>query len=177
VIGVPAAGEHGVQLLPGFLPGQQAVHRVGGDALGGMDGGGVAESGRGLNVVGGKSDGELAAGVPDREVTALADAGDGPAVAVLNPVGGGESESAVVAAGNDHIADTGPVSIGQSHLPSDRGVIKTMRPGAAVEFGDELAGGASMIVSIPADRSRTQAVNASSVVVAMSPTWTRSWSS
>jgi transposase-like protein len=33
---VPAAGEHGVQLLPGFLPGQQAVHGVGGDALGGV---------------------------------------------------------------------------------------------------------------------------------------------
>jgi hypothetical protein len=34
VVGVPAAGEHGVQLLPGFPPGQQAVHRVGGDTLG-----------------------------------------------------------------------------------------------------------------------------------------------
>jgi len=37
VVSVPAAGEHGVQLLSGFLPSQQAVHRVGGDALGGMD--------------------------------------------------------------------------------------------------------------------------------------------
>jgi hypothetical protein len=46
VVGVPAAGEHGVQLLSGFLPGQQAVHGVGGDALGGVDGGGVAETGR-----------------------------------------------------------------------------------------------------------------------------------
>ncbi len=34
VVGVPAAGQHGVQLLPGLLPGQQAVHGVGGDALG-----------------------------------------------------------------------------------------------------------------------------------------------
>ena len=47
VVGVPAAGEHGVQLLPGLMPGQQAVHGVGGDALGRMDGGGVAETGRG----------------------------------------------------------------------------------------------------------------------------------
>ena len=68
VVGVPAAGEHGVQLLPGLLPGQQAVHGVGGDALGGMDGGGVAESGRGANIVDGQPDGELAAGVPDGQV-------------------------------------------------------------------------------------------------------------
>ena len=45
VVGVPAAGEHGVQLLSGLQPGQQAVHGVGGDALGAVDGGGVTESG------------------------------------------------------------------------------------------------------------------------------------
>jgi hypothetical protein len=45
VVGVPAAAEHGVQLLSGFLPGQQTVRGVGGDALSGMDGGGVTESG------------------------------------------------------------------------------------------------------------------------------------
>ena len=44
VVGGPSAGEHGVQLLPGFLPGDQAVHGVGGDALGGMDGGRIARS-------------------------------------------------------------------------------------------------------------------------------------
>ena len=44
VVGVPAAGQHGVQLLPGFLAGEQAVHGVGGDALGGVNGGGVAET-------------------------------------------------------------------------------------------------------------------------------------
>ena len=78
VVGDPSAGEHGVQLLAGFLPSSEPVHGVGGDALGGVDGGGVAESGRGLNVVGGESCGEVAAVVPDREVTATADAGDGP---------------------------------------------------------------------------------------------------
>ena len=87
VVGVPAAGEHGVQLLPGFLPGQEAVHCVGGDALGGMDGGGIAETGRGAHIVNGQPDGQLAAVVPDCEVTAPADAGDGPPVAVLDPVG------------------------------------------------------------------------------------------
>ena len=68
VVGGPAAGEHGVQLLAGLLPGEQAVHGVGGDALGGVDGGGVAETGRGADVVGGQPDGEVAAVVPDGQV-------------------------------------------------------------------------------------------------------------
>ena len=80
-------------------PVDEAVHGVGGDALGGMDGGGIAETGRGAHIVSGEPDGELAAVVPDGEVTVPADAGDGPAVAVLHPVGGGEAESAVVACG------------------------------------------------------------------------------
>jgi hypothetical protein len=45
VVGGPSAGQHRVQLLSGFLPGQQSVHGVGGDALGAVDGGGVTESG------------------------------------------------------------------------------------------------------------------------------------
>ena len=40
------------------------------DALGRMDGGGVAETGRGAHIVNRQPDGELAAVVPDREVTA-----------------------------------------------------------------------------------------------------------
>ena len=99
VVGVPAAGEHRVQLLPRLLPGQQAVHGVGGDALGAVDGGGVAEAGRGRDVIRGELALELAAAVPDGELTAAVDVGDGPAVAVLDPVGGRESESAVVACG------------------------------------------------------------------------------
>ena len=79
--------------------------------------------------------------MPDGQVTAPADAGDGPAVAVLDPVGGGESESAVVAAGDDHISDTGLVPVGQPHLRPGRGAVEAMIAGAAVEFGDELAGG------------------------------------
>jgi hypothetical protein len=72
---------------------------VGGDALGGVDGGGVAETGRGAHIAKGQPDGEVAAVVPDGEVTAPADAGDGPPVAVLDPVGGAESELAVVCCG------------------------------------------------------------------------------
>ena len=87
VVSVPAAGEHGVQLLPGLLPGQQAVHGVGGDALRGVDGGGIAETGRGPAHSQRQPDGQLAA-VCRTVRSPLADAGDGPAVAVLDPVGG-----------------------------------------------------------------------------------------
>ena len=66
VVGVPAAGEHRVELLPGLLPGDQAVHGVGGDALGGVDGGGVAELGRGADVVGGQPDGAAGCGCAAR---------------------------------------------------------------------------------------------------------------
>jgi hypothetical protein len=92
------------------------VHGVGGDALGGVDGGGIAEACRLADIVGGQPDDEVAAGVPHREPAVVARCGDGPAVAILDPVGGGESESAVVAAGDDHISDTGPVAVGQRHL-------------------------------------------------------------
>ena len=129
VISGPAAGEHGVQLLAGLLPRGEAVHRVSRHALGGMDGAGVAETGRGLDVVGGESDGEPAAVVPDSQLTVPTDMGDGPAIAVLNPVGGGQPESSVVSAGDDHISEARRISVGQRHLRSGRGVIKTMRPG------------------------------------------------
>jgi hypothetical protein len=100
--------------------------------------------------------GRLDTVVPHRQVTAPPDAGDGPPVAVFDPVGCNESESTVVAARDDHIFDTGPVSVCQRHLKSGREVIKTMRPGAAVEFASRSRVGAIMIASSPAARSETQ---------------------
>src|SRR5215218_8737243 len=66
---------------------------------------------------------------------------DNPTVTVLDPVGWCEAESAVVAAGDDHIADTGPVPVGQGHFGYCRRVIETMRAGAGIQFGDEVPGG------------------------------------
>ena len=106
-----------------------------------MDGGGIAETGRGAHIVNRQPDGQLAAVVPDREVTAPADAGDGPPVAVLDPVGGGEAESAVVAAGDDHISDAGLVPVGQPHHRIRHIPVEAVVSGATVEFGDKLAGG------------------------------------
>ena len=47
-----------------------------------------------------------------------------------------------LAAGDDHISDTGLVPVGQTHLPAAaRVLVEAMVAGAAVEFGDQLAGG------------------------------------
>jgi hypothetical protein len=56
-----------------------------------MDGGGIAQTGRLAHIIDRQPDGQLAAAVPDREVTAPADTGDGPPVAVLDPVVGPEA--------------------------------------------------------------------------------------
>ena len=64
-----------------------------------------------------------------------------PPVAVSDPVGGGESESAVVAAGNDHISDTGLVAVGQTHLRRGWGVVEAMITGSSIHVGDKLPGG------------------------------------
>jgi hypothetical protein len=111
VIFGPTADEHRVQLLPAFLSGNQALHGVGGDALGGVDGGGVAETGWGLNIVGWQPDGAVTSVVSNGQVAVLADMDDGPTVSVFDPVVGSEAESAVVGAGDDHVADTGLVPI------------------------------------------------------------------
>ena len=44
-------------------------------------------------------------------------------------------------AGDDHVADTGLVSVGQTHFLPGRDVAEAMITGAAVELSDELAGG------------------------------------
>ena len=67
--------------------------------------------------------------------------GDGPAVSVFDPVVGGEAESAVVGAGDDHVADTGLVPIRQAHFAAGRVTAEAMITGLSVEFGDKLSGG------------------------------------
>ena len=57
VVRDPAPGQHGVQLLPGFLAGDQAVHGVGGDPLRGVHGGGVAQLDRLGDIAGRQIDG------------------------------------------------------------------------------------------------------------------------
>ena len=82
-----------------------------------------------------------AAVVSDFQVAVSADFGDGPAVTVLDPVGGGQPEPSVVRAGDDHISDARRIAVGQPHLGRGWGVVEAMITGATVEFGDKLAGG------------------------------------
>ena len=117
------------------------MHGVGGDALGGMDGGGVAETGRIADVVGGQPDPEPAAVMSDSQVAVPTDVIDGPAVAVLDPVGGGEAKPPVVAAGDDHVPGTGLIPIRQPHHRIRHVPVEAVVSGAAVQFGDQIAGG------------------------------------
>jgi len=50
-------------------------------------------------------------------------------------------ESAIVAAGDDHIPDTGLIAVAQTHLRRGCGVVEAMITGSTVELGDKLAGG------------------------------------
>ncbi len=70
VIRRAAAGHHGVELLPGFLPGGHAVHGVDRHPLGAVHGGGVAEFDTGGHVVVGQGDQPSGACVFDLQVPA-----------------------------------------------------------------------------------------------------------
>ena len=123
VVGDPAPGQHGVQLLPGLLAGDQAVHGVGGDPLRGVHGGGVAQ----LNRLAARS--WRAAGRCGRcgwcrtvRSPLPADLEDGPPVAVLHPIGGGQAEGSVVGSGDHLFADAGRVAVGQHRHPNGFGL-------------------------------------------------------
>ena len=72
VVRDPAAGQHGVELLPGLLTGGEAVHGVDRESLRGVHGGGVAELGGGLYVSGGESDPVPVAQMLDVKIAAAA---------------------------------------------------------------------------------------------------------
>src|SRR5512133_2832076 len=111
VVGDLAAGQHGVQVLPGLVSGGEAVHGVYRDSLRGVHGGGVTQLRRGLYVGGWQSHSVSVATMLDVKITTGVDGDYGPAVAVFDPVGRCQPELAVVAAGNDQLADAGPVPI------------------------------------------------------------------
>ena len=116
------------------------MHGVGRDALGGVDRAGIAETRGVVDVAGGQPDGEPAAVMSDRKVTARADAGDGPAVAVFDPVGGGEAESPVVAAGDNHIPSAGLVPVRQPDHRIRHVAVEAVVSGSPVQLGHLIAG-------------------------------------
>src|SRR5215211_4344441 len=83
----------------------------------------------------------MAAVVSDDQVAVATYSSDDPAVSVFDPVIGREAESAVVGAGDDHIADTRLVLIRQAHRATSRVTAAAMITGLSVEFGDKPSGG------------------------------------
>lgn len=104
-----------------------------------MDRGGVAELDVRGDVLGGQHRGEAGVAVPHGQVAGV-DAGDGPAVAVLDPVGSTDAESAVVASGEYDVSDRGVRAVGQSHLIRGDRVGKAGGAGSLVELAHEVAG-------------------------------------
>jgi hypothetical protein len=138
-----------------------------------MHGCGVAELHRGLDIAAGQRDGAAVSCVPHPQTAGSGQVDDGPAVAVLDPVGCGETKPPVVPAGNDQIADARRIAVGQHDLPTGSAAGEAVILGALVEPADQLPGGASMTASRPRLRSASQALKTASRVVAGSPTWTR----
>src|SRR5829696_2654401 len=115
VVRGPAAADHGVELFAGHQVVDEAVGGVGGDSLGGVDGGGVAELDRLPHIVPGQGDRLAGAAVEGADAAVGGEGGDGPPVAVADPVPAG-GEAAVVAAGDDQVIDTGAVPVRQVDL-------------------------------------------------------------
>ena len=81
--------------------------------------------------------------VLDVQCAAGSDPGHPPPVAVLDPVGGGDDKTALVSAGDDHVAGTGRVPIGQGGFGPYWGPVgkEPVVAGAGVQDGDQVAGG------------------------------------
>jgi hypothetical protein len=112
VVGVPATGQHRKELLPRFPASEHPVHGVGRYALGTVNCGRVAETYGRPDIIGGQSADELTRKwrpVMSSRVLILVTVHRSPFL--TKSVGGG-AESAVVGAGDDHVADRGLVSIG-----------------------------------------------------------------
>ena len=142
VVAVPAAGDRDVEQLAVLGAGDDGVADVGGDALGGVHGGGVAERDVLGGVLAGQGDPPAGGQVGDPQRPVHLDGGDPPAVAVLHPVGAADRKAAVVAAGDDQVPGAGPGAVGELHLGTGGAVGgEPVGAGAGVELRDQLAGG------------------------------------
>jgi hypothetical protein len=112
---------------------------VGGDALGGVDGGGVAEFDRLSHIHTGKGDGSAGAAVDGADPAVGGEARDGPPVTVADPPCAA-GKPAVIAASDDQVASTCLVPVREFNQPG-RGVAgEPGTSGAVVEVGDLAAG-------------------------------------
>ncbi len=133
----PAAGEHRVEHLAVLGAADDPVDDIGGDALGGVDGGGVAELDMLGHVRRGQDRVQPRGRVPHRQGAVGPDVGDDPAVAVLHPVGATHPEPSVVAATDHHVPTMRRTAIGET----DRRARDTARClSAKVQLTHQLAG-------------------------------------
>ena len=150
VVAAAAAGHGDVEQLAGFLAGGHGVAGVGGDALSGVDGGGVAQLDVVGDVGGGQCDVSLRPQVGHLQRAGFEHGVDGPAVAVLDPVGGGDGDGAVVLAADDRVPGRAGQPVGELHGGLAGGVDgdavgrrfgESVGACAGVQLGDEVAGG------------------------------------
>src|SRR4051812_31794038 len=96
VVGSAAAAQHRVEELPRLGAGGDPVHRVGGDSLGGVHRGGVAELGGFGDVAGRQGNDAAATRVTYLQRASVDDMQNGPAVTVFNPIGTTDADPPVV---------------------------------------------------------------------------------
>ena len=161
------AGEHRVEQLPVLRAGDDAVDDVGGDALGGVHRGGVAELDVGGDVVRGQRRVEPRGEVSHGQAAVRAHSLDLPAVAVLDPVRAAHAEPSIVAAADHHVVD-----VGRAAIRERRGCPAGPRAAWARRFSSRTSSrvGASIRQSRPPARSRCHASNTSSTEPSTSPT-------
>ena len=171
VVGGPAAGEGHVEEPAVLTAREDGVGGVDGDALGAVDGGGVAElEVAAREVVAGQVDGPPQLLVPEPGGSIGVDLLDGPPVSVLDPVGGTEPDGAQVPAGDDGVAGARcgrrPAARAPVRLAGRRGAVAS-RWARARMFNSATSSrvGASRMVSRPASRSLTQASKARSAAL------------
>ncbi len=116
VVSGASAGGGDVGGLAGGAGGEQGVGAGDGHALGAVDGGGVAEFAVLFQVVGGQGEAAAVLGVADDGVAGGGVALDRPHVAVLDEVfPAAAGQPALVAAGDDQVADVRAVAVAQPH--------------------------------------------------------------
>ena len=144
VVGVPAAGEHRVQLLTGLAAAGDAVHGVGRDPLRGMHRGGVAELDRFRHVAGRQADPVAVPEVLDGQGGVVVDGQDGPPVPVLHPVAGRDPHRPQVLPGDHQVPALARFPSASADLRARVGIGtgggEAVGAGPLVQVGDQVPG-------------------------------------
>jgi hypothetical protein len=115
-----SAGEPDVEQTSVLLAGGDDVRGVSGHALSSVHRAGVSELDMLADVTGRQDGSPPRSGVGGVEHAVGLGSGDGPAVAVGDPVGGGGSQAPVVVPGDDAVADRGRRAVDECYLVPGR---------------------------------------------------------